>query len=454
MAGGASLLWAATAPARLSARERAPNFVIFVTDDQRWDALGVAGNKIIRTPNIDAIARQGLIFSRAYVTTSICPTSRTSILTGQYARRHGIWDFKQKISDELFAQTYPTVLRSAGYFTGFVGKYGVGPSYPDDKFDFIRSFNGQGKYELRTPGGGFQHMTAANGNDAIEFLRWRDLGKPFCLSVSFKAPHAQDGDPRQFVYDPADQQLYATDEIPFPPGYDPDGYEKFPEFFKFKNEARRRWQIRFSRPELFQEMVKSYYRLITGVDREVGRIVNEIQNQGLLQSTVVLFTSDNGFYLGEHGLAGKWFGHEPSIRVPLILTDFRRPSIVGPNVVDHVALNIDIAPTIISLAGAPPAPGMQGRDLSQFVERPIPAEWRQDFLYEHLLEYPGIPKSEGTIGRRFKYLRYWRGADIYEELFDLQKDPFELRNLAAKSQSDGLLPRMRERLGQLIREAR
>src|SRR5262245_15795614 len=351
LAGLHSAAFTLCGPWSVAAQGRRPNIIVLVTDDQRWDALGIAGNPIIKTPNIDALGRGGVVFQRAYVTTPICPTSRASILTGQYARRHGIVDFSRPISEDIFMQTYPAILKASGYFTGFIGKYGIGPAYPDDKFDFIRAFNGQGNYELRSSGGRLRHLTEANGDDAMEFLTWREPNKPFCLSVSFKAPHAQDDDARQYVFDSQDNTLYEDVRIPFPPGFDPDAFNSFPDFFKKDNEGRRRWKLRFSTPELFQSMVKAYYRLITGVDRAIGRILEGVQRQRELDNTVVIFTSDNGSYLGEHGLADKWFGHEPSIRVPLIIKDARRLVGAAGRMVDALALNVDIAPTILSLAG-------------------------------------------------------------------------------------------------------
>jgi len=429
-----------------------PNIIFFLTDDQRWDTLGVTGNSVVKTPRIDSMGQRGVVFQRAYVTTSICPISRASILTGQYARRHGIVDFSRPIGDGLFAQTYPALLKAAGYFTGFVGKYGVGPAYPNDKFDFIRAFNGQGHYEIKNAGGEVRHMTEANGDDALEFLKQREPGKPFCLSVSFKAPHAEDDDPRQFIFDRRDKDLYSGVEIPLPPGFDGNGFDSFPEFFKRDNESRRRWALRFSTPDLFQTMVKAYYRLITGIDREVGRVLAEVELQEELHNTIVVLTSDNGFYLGEHGLADKWFGHDPSIRVPLVITDFRRPA-EAMRRIDALALNIDVAPTILSLAGVPAPARMQGRDLSPWLTGVPAPSWRQDFLYENLFEHPGIPKSEGVAGGRYKYMRYWRGQDQYEELFDLATDPLELHNLTMSPQSQDLADALRARTRQLVAEA-
>ena len=196
---------------------------------------------------------------------------------------------------------------------------------PADKFDVWHGIGGQPKYEHTDEQGNYKHLTQIMGEQSIEFLRGCSDDQPFCLSVSFKAPHVQDGDPRQFIYDPVYKDLYKDAVIPVPKTADPRYFESFPEFFRNDNEARRRWEIRFSTPEKYQESVKGYYRLITGVDVVTGRIRDELERLGLADNTVVMLLGDNGFYLGEHGIAGKWYGHEESIRVPLVIYDPRLP---------------------------------------------------------------------------------------------------------------------------------
>lgn len=177
-----------------------PNIIFLLTDDQRWDSLGCV-NPILRTPNIDAMAADGVIFTNAYVTTAICCTSRASFLNGQYARRHGIVDFNKQFTDEQLAGTYPMLMKQSGYRVGFVGKYGVGArDLPAASYDFWQGWAGQGNYEGHTdPNGQPIHLTRLMGNQSLAFLDTCTTRQPFCLSVSFKAPHCQDGDPRQFI---------------------------------------------------------------------------------------------------------------------------------------------------------------------------------------------------------------------------------------------------------------
>ncbi len=347
---------------RSAAAAGRPNIIFLLTDDQRADAMGCAGNPIIHTPNIDDVAKNGVLFKNAFVTTSICASSRASILSGQWTRRHKINDFGTHFSEAALAQTYPMLLRKAGYRLGFIGKYGVGPKrdLPVDEYDYWRGFPGQGRYEHKDKDGNYKHLTQIMGEQAIEFLRSCSKDKPFCLSVSFKAPHVQDGDPRQFIYDRAYKNLYKDVTIPSPKTAERRYFEALPEFLQ-TSEARRRWQIRFSTPAKFQESVKSYYRLVTGVDVVIGKIRDELKRLSFDDNTIIMFTGDNGFYLGEYGLAGKWFPHEESIRVPLVIFDPRASRSRRGVSCEQMALNVDIAPTILELAGVKVPQQMQGR---------------------------------------------------------------------------------------------
>jgi len=440
---------------------RRPNVIFLLTDDQRWDTLGCAGNSIVRTPHIDAMAADGVRFTNAFVTTSICATSRASIFSGQYARRHGIHDFATGLSDAAWADSYPARLKAAGYRLGLVGKYGVGADrdFHKDTFDFWRGIAGQPVYEQKDEHGNYRHLTAIMGDQSVEFLRGGSVDRPFCLSVSFKAPHVQDADPRQFIYDPIHKDLYKDVAIPVPETASPEHLASLPEFLRDDaTTARVRWRMRFDTPAKYQEMVKGYYRLITGVDTVVGRIRAELDRLGLAENTIIVFTSDNGFFLGEHGFAGKWYGHGESIRVPLVVYDPRLPAACRGRAPAQIALNIDIAPTILSLAGVAVPPAMQGADLSPLM-RGRPGLARSDFFYEHLFVHrPGgrgpnlIPQSEGVVSLRYKYLRYIDQEPVYEQLFDLRADPHETRNLAGEPARQGLLNAMQARWEQLRAE--
>ena len=434
------------------ASKRPPNIIFLLADDHRADAMGCAGNPIISTPNMDDMARNGVRFTNAFVTTSICASSRASIFSGQWTARHGIINFALNFSDDDLALTYPMLLRAAGYRTGFIGKYGVGPKreLPIDKYHYWRGFAGQGQYEKEDDHGNYKHLTSIMGDQAVEFLQGCSPDRPFCLSVSFKAPHVQDNDPRQFIYDRAYAGLYKDVTIPTPKTADPKYFEALPEFLQ-KSEARCRWDIRFPTPEKFQESVKSYYRLITGVDTVIGRIRRDLAGLNLDDNTVIMLMGDNGFYLGEHGLAGKWFPHEESIRVPLLVYDPRSPKKLRGRTLSQVALNVDIAPTILGLAGLDAPAAMQGASLLPLLAGRKP-KWRTEFFYEHPFPHKTIAKSIALRTQRYKYALYTDYG--YEELYDLRNDPLETNNLAPDKKNKETLDALRTRCNRLAEAAK
>ncbi|WP_207534117.1 sulfatase family protein [Desertivirga arenae] len=416
-----------------------PNIIFILTDDHRWDALGVAGNSIIQTPNLDRLANAGTRFGNAYVTTAICCTSRASILSGQYVSRHKINNFTTDFSQEAVRNTYPFLLKKAGYKTGFIGKYGVGLKPPIEEFDYWSCTpKVQPDYELKNLSGEIVHNTDSVSSDIQKFLDQFGKQGPFCLSIGFKAPHELDGNPPKFIVQDRFKNLYNDNKVPVPQTADPRYWESFPDFFKTEeNIARVRWRTFFSSPELYQESVKNYYRLITGVDEAVGKLVSKLKELGIADNTIVIFMGDNGFYLGEHGLEGKWYGHEESIRVPLIIYNPLENLSKG-KVSEQVALNIDIAPTILGAAGLSVSEGMQGNDLLKEDRS------KREFFYEHTFQgSPKIPKVEGVAGGRWKYMLFTEHN--YEELYDVKNDPHETKNLAGDKRFKGQLETMRRK---------
>ncbi|MEW6236534.1 MAG: sulfatase [Candidatus Omnitrophota bacterium] len=428
---------AADAPSR-------PNIVFLLTDDQRWDALGCMGNSIIQTPNLDQLAAEGTLFTHNFCTTSICMSSRASLFTGLYTRCHGIDDFSLPLPPERFAYTYPALLRKAGYRTGFIGKWGLGGKLPAEEFDYFEGFEGQGKY-FHEIDGKQVHLTKILGDKALDFIKGCSNDKLFCLSVSFKAPHVQDEDHRQFLYEPDLEELYQKDQIPLPKTADDKFFQEQSEFVQ-KSEGRIRWDKRFATPEMRQTSVKGYYRLVTGVDRVLGKLRAALQEAGLSDNTVIVFTSDNGFYLGEHGLAGKWLMHEESIRTPLIIFDPRQDAEQRGRKISAMTLNIDAAPTLLDLAGVEIPSFLQGRSLLPLL-RNEKMDWRQEWFYEHFFGYQGkIPRTVGIRTDRWKYVRYIDPDPAVEEFYDIQDDPLEENNLIAVSEYQPLIGAMRDRV--------
>jgi len=432
-----------------------PNIIFILTDDQRYDALGAMGNSIIHTPNMDKLAQAGVLFKNSYVTTSICCVSRASILTGQYQSRHHINDFNTDLSSVALAKTYPSLLKNAGYKLGFIGKFGVGENPPVSLFDFWVNTEAGAKtqpdYITIGSNGKEIHDTDTIGHAIQGFLDGFGNNGPFCLSVSFKAPHEQDGDPPKYIIQPRYKDLYNDVTIPYPITADPKYWNQLPDFLRTDdNFGRYRWKGLFGTPELYQENVKNYYRLITGVDDVVGDMMHKLAELGITKKTIIICMGDNGMFLGEHGMEGKWYGYEESIRVPLFIYDPTLPDKINQYKASQIALNIDIAPTILAMAHVPAPKDMQGVNLIGVLENKLPE--REDFLYQHyFLGSPHIPKEEGVVTKTFKYMNFIEHH--YEELYDIKNDPHETTNLASNPDYAETLKELRRRLVVLKKKA-
>lgn len=441
-----------------------PNIIFLLTDDQRWDAMGAMGNSIIKTPNMDELANSGVLFTNAHVTTSICCCSRASILSGQYVSRHGINGFSTPFSEEAVQETYPLLLKKNGYSIGFIGKYGIGnpAQFPDTLYDYWAcDAKHQPNYENKDENGNFIHYTDIVNKRIMDFLdTYGKEESPFCLSVSFKAPHCEDGDLRQFIYAERYKDLYADVEIPLPETADSSFYNFFPEDFRnpvkngttFLNEGRKRWKLRFPNEEKYQESVRSYYRLITGVDDVIGNLRQKLEETGQAANTVIIFMGDNGFYLGEHGLAGKWYAHRESVKVPFFIYDPRFDDQFRGQKVNDFALNIDVAPTILALAGVDIPEDVQGVNALGLVTKN--ASERKEFFYEHKVDIPTIPKSEAVISQKYKYINYPELGTPFEELYDLERDPLEKASLAGNEDYIDVLNEYRQKLATLAEKAK
>ena len=429
-----------------------PNLLLVLTDDQRFDMLGSI-HPFLETPNMDLLASQGFRFENAFVTTPICAASRASILTGVVERTHEYTFGTPPLAAEFADLSYPTVLRAAGYHTGFIGKFGVNtePGATESMFDTYVPFSAH-PYLREQEDGTVRHLTDITADSAVEFLRSADPTSPFSLTVSFNAPHADDGDERQFFWPEALDGLYSDTPIPDPPLSEPAFFDALPEFLQEASLNRVRWYWRFDTPEKAQEMTRGYLRMITGVDAAIGRILGELESLGIADNTIVLLMGDNGYFLGERGYAGKWLPYDLSIHVPLIFFDPRIEEESRGALPTLPVLNIDIAPTLLDLAGVEVPSSMQGRSLTPLLAGESPADWRTDFFVEHLFKHPEIPKHEGVRGERYKYARYFEQVPVYEELYDLLDDPLETRNLAGNPDYLEILTRLRRRTNELKAE--
>lgn len=431
-----------------TAKRRKPSIILLLTDDQRFDALGCMGNPIIQTPNMDLLAQEGVIFENAFVTTPICAASRASIFTGLYERKHAYTFTRPPLRREYTDLSYPKLLREAGYRTGFVGKFGVKVT-ADVEREWFDDFQPSAYPYFKNISGQKRHLTDINMDRAIAFIRETDPQQPFCLSLSTWAPHAHDEEKEQYFWPHACDDLYRDITIPPPPLGEPEFFASLPEFLQ-RSMNRERWFWRFDSQEKYQEMVKGYYRMISGVDMALGRLFAELKRSGRDEDTVIVLMSDNGYFLGERGFAGKWTMHDLSIRIPLIIYDPRQSRAKRGRAELKLVLNIDIAPTLLQLAGLPIPPQLHGRSLIPLLEG-TPSDWRTEILTEHLWDHPDIPQTEAIRSERWKYIRYPQHPE-FQELYDLQRDPIEKNNLAQNKEYSDSIAKLSRQCDRLIRD--
>lgn len=410
-----------------------PNIVLFISDDMRYDAVGYAGNPIIRTPNMDKLTSEGIAFDNHFVTTSICPVSRASIMSGQYALKHGVYDFNTNMRRQSFLNSFPLLLRKAGYYTGFIGKWGFGSFLPITFFDDCRSFPGQGEYYVK---GNPLHITDRITSAALNFLRKRPKDRPFLLIVAHKAPHAPFLPQKRFM------ELYNDVTVPRVASDTPEGAAAVPEIIGL-NGVDSHYQRALASDADYQENVKNYYRLISGIDNSIGLVLMQMQEQGVSDDSTIIHTSDNGLSLGAHRMFGKWFMFDACIRIPLLIHPARRFfEDIKPRREKGLSLNIDLAPTILSMAGLEVPNSMQGKNLL--------SAWQRDgFYYEHpLLSYYHIVGCTGYRTAEWKYTRYISQSRHEECLFNLTDDPLEIHNLATDKTYDKQLLSLRRQTQQ------
>ncbi len=449
---------AGTAAGVLSAAQRTaskkPNILFFLADDQRNDTLGCAGHLFVKTPNIDRLAADGVCFENAFVITSICMISRANILTGTAGRTHCVLTRAPEVKPDALRNTYPLELRKAGYRTGYVGKWHVRAAgfKPADQFDVYHQIFRR-PYLKPQPDGTKRHTAELIGDRAVEFLQSQPTDKPFCLSIGFNTAHAEDSDKRpgigHFPWPKAVDGLYEDRKMPLPRLGEAKIYDSQPDFLK-KSINRERYFWRWDTPEKYQTNMRAYFRMLTGMDGVIGRVLEALKKSGLADNTIVVYTADNGYYMGDRGFAGKWSHYEQSLRVPMIIHDPRQPKAQRGRVVDPMALNIDLPSTFLDWAGVKPPASYQGRSLAPIVNGQKP-EWRDDFFCEHLQQHPTIT-WEGVRNKRYIYARYFDQEPAYEFLHDLTKDPDQLTNFAGDARYADILSKMRRRCAELVKQ--
>ncbi len=428
---------------------RRPNILFLLVDDQRHDTLGCAGFPVVKTPNIDALAQTGVRFCNAFVTTSICAASRASIFTGLYERTHGYTFRTPPLSDNWWRNSYPALLRQSGYRTGFIGKFGVNVAGEgaDRPFDYFQKID-RNPYFKRMENGQTRHTAELAGDYAIDFFRSQSKTQPFCLSVSFNAVHAEDSDKIDHYPPPkAVSHLYANADMPLP-RLGETFFKTQPDFLKTcLNRVRYFW--RWDTPEKYQKNMRNYLRMISGVDRVIGRVQRALQQYGLVENTVIIYSADNGYYMGDRGFAGKWSHYEESLRIPLIMNGAALSANTQGRVLDEMVLNIDLPATLLDLAGIPVPPHVHGKSLLPLIKNDS-IEWRRDFFCEHLMQHPQIPKWEGVRDKRYVYARYFEQEPVYEFLHDLERDPDQFYNYAQHPEYAEVIQALRQRCDDFI----
>jgi N-acetylglucosamine-6-sulfatase len=430
----------------LRAGDARPRNVVFVlVDDLRFDALGFMGHPWLQTPNLDALARSGVRFRNAFVTTALCSPSRASILTGQYAHRHRVVDNNNPVP--AGTTFFPQYLQKAGYDTAFIGKWHMGgeSDAPQPGFDRWISFKGQGTYlpskdGLNVDGKAVPqrgYITDELTDYALGWLKARSKERPFFLYLSHKAVHAD------FVPAERHKGRYAGKPFVAPRTMadTPENYEGKPMWVRNQRNSWHGVDFPYHSDLNIAEYYRRYAETLLAVDESVGRITELLRDRGLLDSTIVIFMGDNGFSFGEHGLIDKRTAYESSMRVPLVMAGGGLPA--GRSV-EEVVANIDIAPTVLDAAGlVPPQRGaergagvqgvsrveMDGRSMLPLA-RGDRIPWRDTLLYEYYWErnFPHTPAMHALRGARYKYIRYYGVWDT-DELYDLREDPLETRNL-------------------------
>ncbi len=414
---------------------RTPRNVVFIlSDDHRYDALSFLGHQFAQTPVLDSLATNGVFVKNAFVTTSLCSPSRASILTGLYTFRHRVIDNNRPVPPgTLYFSQY---LQQAGYATAFIGKWHMGGESDDPQpgFDHWVSFKGQGSYLPPSPDFTLNvngqrvkqkgYLTDELTDYAVAWLAQQKPGaKPFFLYLSHKAIHA--------AFVPAARHKGKFANLPFhSPATQvtpPASSNIAPRWVRDQRNSRHGVDYPYYTEKDIGEYYKKYAETLCAVDESVGRVLQHLKNLGLHDDTLVIYTSDNGFQFGEHGLMDKRTAYEASLRIPLLL---HCPNLLqGGTVVTQMVANIDFAPTIMEAMGLAPPAHMDGRSFLPLAQgRQIP--WRDHLIYVYYWEknYPQTPTVFALRGDRFKYITYYGLWDA-DELYDLQSDPNETTNL-------------------------
>jgi len=453
---GAGVSSAALPPSPVRADEKAasrqPNFLFILTDDQRYDAMGCAGNRLVRTPHIDALAARGVRFDNAFVTLSICSPSRAACLTGRYGSANGVTTLAQAVNKR--SRTFAQYLKEAGYRTGLAGKWHLKNTPESLGFDFASYFTSNGpQYDRKAIEAGRKttargYVEDYNADQSIRFLtEAAKSGDPFVLFHCTQVPHMTP----LMDWTAKDEMLatYNQAAMPVPETWRDDLSGK-PPYLKTSRSRTQARKYGYDKKEGIQRHCRNYYASITEMDATLGRVLEALDKLGLRETTWVLLMGDNGWFMGEHGFTSKVLPYEESIRVPMIVAG---PG-TAPRVDKHLVLNVDLAPTMLDLAGLPVPEAMHGASLVPLLKNEK-TSWRKSFLYEAPTPSLGSWPLVAIRSERWKYIQTFdiknRKKLVFEELYDLKADPTEMRNLADDPTHATLKRQLAEELQRLQR---
>jgi len=447
----------------LPAGGKRPNILFIMSDDHAAHALSCYGSRINKTPNLDRIAREGARFENCFVTNSICAPSRACILTGKYAHMNGLMTNRDTFDGNQ--QTFPKLLQKAGYHTAMIGKWHLKSS--PTGFDYWTVLPGQGRYhdprmiEMGEKTRLVGYTTDIITDKAIDYLETvRDRSKPFCMMVHHKAPH------RRWEPDEKHASLFDGVKIPEPDTFNDDYTNRATPASRTTMTIEKHLtekDVKGKPPEgltpaerkswHYQRYIKDYLRCVASVDDNVGRLLDYLKESGLEENTLVVYTSDQGFFLGDHGWYDKRFMYEHSLRMPLLV---RYPGVVPAGTVnDEIVVNADFGPTFLALAGLSVPEDMQGRSMKPVLEGRTPRDWRES-MYYHYYEYPAVHSVRRHYGlrtKRYKLIHFYHHMEQWE-LFDLKKDPDELNNVYADPAYADIVAKLKVELERKRRELR
>ena len=445
-------------PLAATAKSNAPNIIYIMADDHTSQAISCYGSKINQTPNIDRLAKEGMRFSNCFCTNSICAPSRAVILSGRYSHLNGVRDNREVFDGSQV--TFPRLLQKAGYRTAMIGKWHL-KSDPTG-FDHWNILPGQGRYnnpEFLEMGQRRQYdgyVTDIITDLAIAWLKEQDNERPFCLLCHHKAPHAN------WTPNAKHAQLFADRDIPEPATLQEDLASRTKAVQETTLMLDRNYLKRHPqpnepvtldgpalRPWVYQRFIKDYLRCIVSVDENVGRLLQYLDESGKARDTIVIYTSDQGFFLGEHGMYDKRLMYEEPLHMPLLI---RYPGRIAPgSVAEAIVLNLDFAPTLLDLAGVPAPKEMQGRSFAPILQGKTPDDWRPTMYYRFYEAQYGVGPHLGVRTDRYKLIHFLYG-DCGWELYDLKADPQEMVNLYNRPESAETVARLKAEIERLQRQ--